>query len=145
LKCLRAWRDDPRAVVADDRTVEQEIGGLLEWFICQCISYGPPNLRRWWSDGVIHLEITQTSRNKFKLLGVTWIDGSGIAPFEIDVVMDPRRDDYFSKCQFRIGMLDRNGQPIVSDRVYSAREVLDKRPRNNRDWAMAVELTPSSE
>jgi hypothetical protein len=145
VKCLRAWRNDPNALIDDTRTVEQEICGLLEWYIGECIPYGPGNLGGWWSDGVIYLEIEERLTDTFKLLGVTWIDCKGIAPFDIDVVLDPDRDDYFAKCIFRIGMLDDNRQPIICDRDRSPRQVLDKRPRYDREWAMAVELTPPNE
>ena len=141
VKCLRAWRDDPNGLVDEHRTVEQEICDLLEWYICECISYGPNNLGGWWSDGVVYLEIEESLHDAFSLLGVTWIDCKGIAPFDIDVVLDPNRDDSFANCIFRIGMLDRHGQPIICDRDRSPQGVLDRRPRQNRDWAMAVELS----
>ncbi len=145
VKCLRAWRDDPNALIGDHRTVEQEICGLLEWYICECIEYGPDSLGGWWSDGVIYLQIEQPSTDTFKLLGVTWIDCKGLSPFDIDVVLDPNRDDHFAKCIFRIGMLDDKGQPFLCDRDRSPHRVLDKRPRYNRGWAMAVELAPPNE
>lgn len=136
------WRDYPNADVDDDQTVVQEIYGLLEWYICECIPYGPNNLGGWWSDGVIHLEIDNPTRDRFKLLGVTWIDSRGIAPFEIDVELDPQDDKYFAKTAFRIGMLDDQRRPLICHRNLSPTRVLAKRPRYNRDWAMAVELTP---
>lgn len=145
MKCLRAWRDNPHALIDDDRTVEQEICTLLEWYICECIAYGLDSLGGWWSDGVIYLEIEEPSTDRFKLLGVTWIDCKGVSPFDIDIVLHPNRDACFAKCIFRIGMLDDQGQPIICDRDRSPRRVLDKRPRYNRDWAMAVELTPPNE
>ena len=142
LRCLRIWRDDPKVVVADNRTVVQEICGLLEWYICECIPYGPDNLRGWWSDGVIHLEIANPITDRFKLLGVTWIDCHGIAPFEIDVECDPQNDTHFAKTVFRIGMLDDQQRPLICHRKLLPTRVLENRPRYNRDWAMAVELTP---
>jgi hypothetical protein len=73
---------------------------------------------------------------------VTWIDSLGIAPFEIDVELDPHDDMYFAKTVFRIGMLDNHGHPLVCNRNLAPTRVLEMRPRYNRDWAMAVELTP---
>lgn len=118
--------------------------GLLEWYICDCLAYGPRNLGGWWSDGVVYLEIRQIEADTFKLLGTTWIDCHGIAPFEIDVELDPVADDYFAKTIFRIGMLDYDGRPKLCDRDRSPSHLLEKRPRHNREWAMAVELTPPS-
>ena len=140
--CLRRWRVDPHAVLDHGRTLEREIYGLLEWFICGCIAYGPRNLRSWWSDGIIHLEITHLGCEKLKLIGVTWIDCHGTAPFEIDVELDPADDHHFAKTIFRIGMLDDRGTPKLCHRNLAVGRVLDMRPRYDRHWAMAVELTP---
>lgn len=141
LCCLRTWRDTPDATVEDGRTLFQEICVLLEFYICGCIAYGPKNLGGWWSDGVIHLEITEPKPDRFTLLGVTWIDSLGIAPFEIDLELDPNDNMYFAKTVFRIGMLDNLGRPLVCNRNLAATRVLETRPQANRDWAMAVELT----
>jgi hypothetical protein len=129
-------------VLETGRSVEREIYLLLEWYICECILYGPHNLGGWWSDGVIHLEITEYEDDHFKLLGVTWIDCKGIAPFEIDIELGPSDDSYFIKTIFRIGMLDHDGRPKLCDRERSPEHLLAKRPRCDHDWAMAVELTP---
>ncbi len=130
-------------VVADNRTVVQELRDLLEWYICECIPYGPDNLGGWWSDGVIHLDIENPTMDRFRLLGVTWIDCHGIAPFEIDVELDPQNDTHFAKTVFRIGMLDDQRRPLVCNRNLLPTRVLENRPRYNRDWAMAVELITS--
>jgi len=145
LRCLRAWRVVSDASIVDNRSAVQEIGELLEWYICDCLSYGPSNLGGWWSDGVIHLEIDNPETDRFKLLGVTWIASFGIAPFEIDLELNPQDDLLFAKTVFRIGMLNDNGLPIVSDRNLAITRVLEIRPRHDRDWAMAVELTPSTQ
>jgi hypothetical protein len=142
VNCLRVWRDNPQAVLEDGRDVEREIYGLLEWYICECIQYGPNNLGGWWSDGVIFLEISEPETDRLKLIGVTWIDCHGVAPFEIDVEMGQPTDDYFAKTIFRIGMLDDQGRPEICDRDRLPSRLLEKRPRYNPDWAMAVELTP---
>jgi hypothetical protein len=136
------WRGDPNALTINHRPVEQEIRSLLEWYICECLSYGPDSLESWWSDGVIHLEIHETAPDSFKLLGVTWIDCLGTAPFEIDVELNSRDDSHFAKTVFRIGVLNDWGCPKIVDRRLNARSVLESRPRRNCDWAMAVELTP---
>jgi hypothetical protein len=142
VKYLRIWRDSPNAVTSNGRTVEDELAGLLEWYICECIPYGPDSLGGWWSDGVVLLEIHQVEPDIFKLLGVTWIDSLGIAPFEIDVELSPSLDSHFTKTTFRIGVLDDYGNPKILDRRMDVRRVLEMRPRHNQDWAMAVELTP---
>ena len=142
VRYLKAWRDDQSSHSANGGPVEQEIRSLLEWYICECLKYGPSNLKGWWSDGVIRLEILLTANDCFKLLGVTWIDSQGVAPFEIDAELDPKDDSKFARTIFRIGTLDEHNQPMVFDRRIDAGHILQTRPVENPDWAMAVELTP---
>jgi hypothetical protein len=132
----------PNAAVEIDRTLYQEICDLLEFYICGCIPYGPKHLGGWWSDGVIHLEIAEPEPDRFKLLGVTWIGSLGIAPFEIDLALDSNDDTHFANTIFRLGMLDEHGQPTFANRNSSPTRVLETRPQYNRDWALAMELTP---
>ena len=91
---------------------------------------------------MIHLEIVEPGPDRFTLLGVTWIASLGISPFEIDLEIDPNDDTYFVKTIFRIGMLDYRGLPAVANQNLAPTRVLEARPQYNRDWAMAVELTP---
>ena len=91
---------------------------------------------------MIYLDIVELAPDRFTLLGVTWIDSLGISPFEIDLELDPNNDTYFAKTIFRIGMLDNHGLPKVASRNLAPTRVLETRPKYNRDWAMAVELTP---
>jgi len=144
LRCLHIWSLDHNAINADGRTVVEEISGLLERYIGECIPYGPKKLGGWWSDGLIHLEINGLTTDRFKLLGVTWIDCRGIAPFEIDLELDPKNEAHFRRTVFRIGILDDRGCPLICDRDLLPSYVLENRPKCNRDWAMAVELTFSA-
>ena len=142
LRCLRDWRIEPDTKLDCGHTLFEKICSLLEFYICGCIQYGPKSLCGWWSDGIIHLEISETEQDHFKLLGVTWVDSLGISPFEIDVELAQNDDTYFAKTVFRIGTLDSYGRPTVCNRNLAPTRVLETRPRYNRDWAMAVELTP---
>jgi hypothetical protein len=139
---LKVWREDAASHSASGGSVEQEIRSLLEWYICECLTYGPSNLRGWWSDGVIRLEIRLTATDCFKLLGVTWIGCEGLAPFEIDVELDAKDNSRFARTILRIGTLDEHNRPMVFGRKIDAGHILQTRPVENRDWAMAVELTP---
>lgn len=143
VRCLRLWRDDPQVLIQDDRAVIQEIHELLEWYIWECIPYGPDNVGGWWSDGVIHLVIDEPTTDRFKLLGVTWIDCYGIAPFEIDVELEPENETYITRTIFRIEMLDDHRRPLICHQNLLPSRVFENRPRYIRDWAMAVELTPT--
>jgi hypothetical protein len=118
---------------------------LVEFYICDCIRYGPNRLRGWWSDGVVHLEIAETIPNHFKLIGVTWIDSHGMSPFEIDVELNTSNDTYFAKTVFRIGTVGDCGEPVLASPNLAPIRVLQTRPRYNRDWAMAIELTAPRE
>ena len=141
-KYLKIWRDDRAALSAFGLPVEQEIAKLLEWYICECLAYGPKEVADWWSDGVVQLKIEQTNTDSFKLLGVTWIDSQGLAPFEIDVELNPADDHLFARTRFRIGSLDGCGRAEVRRPRIATECVLEKRPKRDRDWAMAVELAP---
>ena len=144
-RSLRIWLHDPSTLTEGGQTVEREIYGLLERYICECLTYGPDNLSHWWSDGVTHLELTHIGIDAFKFLGVSWIDSLGIAPFEIDVELSPPDGLHFTKTIFRIGILDDERVPCLCDRNLVWIRVLETRPQGNRDWAMAVELTPALE
>jgi hypothetical protein len=142
LRYLRTWRANPDATVNDGRTLLEEISELLEFYICDCIACGPNSFGGWWSDGVIHLEIAEPKLDRFTLHGVTWIGSLGIAPFKIDLELDPNDEIYFAKTIFRIGTLDKHGIPTVAKPNLIPTRVLETRPQYNRDWAMAIELTP---
>jgi hypothetical protein len=86
--------------------------------------------------------MSKSSTNSIKLLGVAWITALRIAPFEIDVELDPLCDRIFARTRFRIGSRDEFGRPRLFDYVRRTDRVLASRPERNRDWAMAVELTP---
>jgi hypothetical protein len=125
---------------------------IVYWFIrfvgCSIriygyIRYGPVCLGGWWSGGIVYLEIADPIPDRLTLLGVTWLDSLGTAHFEIDMVHDPINGTLLTKTGFRIGMLDNEGRPIVCDRNLVPNRVVELRPRYNRDWAMAFELTPS--
>ena len=140
LKGLRDWQASADTDLESGRGLNQQIRNLLEFYICECISYGLKELCGWWSDGVIHLEISELFPNHFKLIGVTWIDSKGLAPFEIDIIMEPDDWNNFSRTIFRIGKRDTQGWPILCSRDLSTSRILDQRPKHDRDWAMAVEL-----
>lgn len=142
LRCLRLWSVTPDAEHGTDCALYREICGLLEYYIGGCLAYGPKNLRGWWSDGVIYLDIVSPEPGRFKLMGTTWIDSHGIAPFEIDLEFAPNNKLYFAKTVFRIGSIDSDGLPTLFDRNLASIRIMEKRPRSNGDWAMAVELAP---
>jgi hypothetical protein len=134
------WRDDHRALTFDSRPVEDALCGVLEMYIGECLACAPNSPPGWWSDGVFRLEIQETSRDQFKLLGVTWIDSAGTTPFEFDVELSPTDQDQLARTIFRIGTLDADGYPTFFDQY--AIGAIEMRPQRNRDWAVAVELTP---
>jgi hypothetical protein len=142
IKYLRLWRDDPHTITANGQTVEQEIADLLEPYIDECLSYGPNDLRGWFSDGVAYLEVAQVALEIFKLVGVTWIEYDSLAPFEFEIQLRPTDDSHFAKTIFRIGQRDKLGRRMLANSGVAARLLVESRPRSNSEWAMAVELTP---
>jgi len=145
LKCLRTWQIRPDSDPETMPMLDQEIRRLLEFYICDCLGYGPKDLCGWWSDGVIHLEITSPSSDQFKLIGVTWIDSHGITPFEIDIDLDPADDHCFARTVFRIGKRDGQGRPDLCSHDLALSRILEGRPTQDKDWAMAVELAKPAE
>lgn len=145
LECLRTW--SVTMVTDGDQRVQsiRQLSELLEYYICECIRYGPKSLRHWWSDGVVHFEVTVPKPDQFNIVGVTWIDSTGLAPFEFELEMDPSDDTCFAKTTFRLGTLDQSGFPVVCNRTISPAWLLERRPRYNHDWAIAMELSRLNE
>lgn len=142
---LLDWRAAAAGNAEDVQSLIEGICGPIEYYICDCLRYGPKSMTGWWSDGVLLLEVFEIEPDGFKLMGVTWIDSEGLAPFEFDLWIAPNNHRRFAKTVFRIGMLDASGQAFLCDRNLAAIEVLENRPRFNHGWAMAVELTGSQE
>jgi len=145
IKYLQMWRDDRNVVSAFGRPIEREICSLLEWYICECLRYGPPHLQEWWSDGVEGLEISQIAEDAFKLLGVTWIGCEGIAPFEIDLKLNASDESHFASTVFRLGTFDDQGLPKLFHHRIAPHSLVQKRPLQNCDWVIAIELTPPAQ
>ena len=141
---MRCWLNEANSTAEIEKRADRDIRDLLEWYICECITYGPKSLRGWWSDGVVYLEIAQSTKG-VKLIGVTWIDCLGFAPFEIDVEITSTDPPYFTTTVFRIGMRDERGCAHICGADIAPTRVCEMRPRYNWDWAMAVELTPPPE
>lgn len=146
VQALRTWDTHFRADNADGvAAAQQQIKEILEWFICECLSHDPSSLLGgWWSDGVTHLRIGRQNNRKHTLRGTTWIATDGIAPFDFDLTLADHDGQRFDRKLFRIGLLDVHGTPVLCDSGWAVERVLELCPRYNRDWAMAVELTPSA-
>ena len=157
IQALRHWQSNPQPIPTTHSVVDvdlpdselsrgeiqdREILQLVEGFICGALHAGPKPLRHWWSDGILCLHIEATGNDCLKLLGVTWIASDGLAPFEIDVELNPDDEREFRRTVFRLGCTDTRGRPILATSTRHALEILANRPRELRDWAVAIELTP---
>ena len=145
---LRSWRHDPDRHGLANVDAKRTIYELLEGFISELLRYGPSSFREWWSDGVVHLEIREVTGEAtvvVRMLGVTWITSAGLAPFEIEVEFDTRVETRFARTLFRIGVLDELRHPTTCSPTLAPTRILATRPRQDGDWAMAVELTPLGE
>ena len=144
IQAIRRWELDSRAgeheLIAK---AEQHIKTILERFIGDCLSHDPSSrLRGWWSDGVTYLRVKHQANRTFNLRGTTWIGSDGIAPFDFELVLPDDEGRHFDRIRFRIGLLDELGCPTLCDPGWAVDRVLERCPRYNRDWAMAIELTP---
>lgn len=141
---LWAWCDDPASV--QDR--RDEIGGLMEWFLCDAFRHSPDGRQRnWWSDGVTLVELERTGDSAFFGAGATiWADsnshrGFHLAPFEVEFYFASRGDRLPKKVVVRFGELDVAGRIIERPWDTTATKIVANRPTSNDRWAMVIELT----
>ena len=140
------WRWKDAAVPKRDTiVVNDKLGLMLEhWF-----PFGDIPMTRklgTWCDGISSLEVSSSSRLSFLLAGVGWFP-TYLAPFEVEFHFPQRFDTTTISIVLRLGFRDRlfaanfHGTPSANDDVTA----FASRPRNNRDWALAVELTETGE
>ncbi len=131
-------------VVRDEMISQREFACDLEFYLCGLLHIIPQaQAKGLWCDGVIELEIAKFNRTTFRVIGVAYLmrnDTCGLAPFELEFYFEKRRDVVTRHVNFRIHP-DQN----PNDSQYRANRIekfLENRPRQDRDWAIAVTITP---
>ena len=94
-----------------------------------------------WCDGIPLLTVADLSRTAFALAGVGYFPHE-LSPFELDFHYLRRRDMHTTRIEFRFGMRDADGglRTFATNKPPDA--ILMQRPRDLRQWAVAVELSP---
>ena len=95
-----------------------------------------------WCDGVTELSIRKLNRRAFLIAGAAF-SPHHLAPFEIEFHFDRRRDQRPSRTIIRFGERDRDGSIRWHRNDKNAATMVANRPTENRNWAVAVELTPN--
>jgi hypothetical protein len=93
-----------------------------------------------WCDGVVELSIRQMNRRAFVIVGIAFAPNR-LAPFEIEFHFDRRRDKEPMRAIIRFGGCEDDGEIHWHTNLKNAAAILAKRPKFDRDWAVAVELT----
>jgi len=93
-----------------------------------------------WCDGVPLLVVADINRTAFSVAGVGYFPYE-LSPFELDFYYEHRRDLHTTKIEFRFGILDARGGLRTFGTSKNPNTILSQRPREVREWAVAVELT----
>ncbi|MCA9150889.1 MAG: hypothetical protein KDA92_16370 [Planctomycetales bacterium] len=150
---LRHWcQDHPDP--SESRSIEQKrLAELLGIWLASPLLENPVKWNRgWWPDGIVHLELDKRDNKLVVASGVTiWVDnnarqhayGDFLAPFEIEFYFASPSSFRFRKTVVRFGI--RDGKDGIEKCPYSRiphvrRQIFEKRPRRNSDWALAIEI-----
>lgn len=107
----------------------------LEYYLCgifNLVSY--TRSRGIWCDGVAELSIEKTSRLSFLIVAAAYCPHA-LAPVELEFHFPVRRSDRPIRVLFRFD------DPAETGRTTARGKVILKRPKQDRDWTVAVELT----
>lgn len=139
------WRFavDHQQTAANQRdAITAEIAGHLEyWMPFTQI----PMMQRHqaWCDGIPLLHISDLSRTSFFMVGAGYFP-TDFAAFEIEFHYARRRDLHTSRIILRWGRADGRGK-LITTCYADTQHVIDTRPAELSQWAVAVELTPEPE
>ena len=126
-----------------ETTVRSELSVWLEFYLCgafHLIDF--TRSRGIWCDGIIELSIARINRRAFLITGVAYAPNE-LAPFEIEFHFARRRDHEPARTIIRFGELDPDGEIKWHTNAKDAATIVANRPQIDRDWAVAVELTPA--
>lgn len=96
-----------------------------------------------WCDGIPLLVLTVINRTAIKMAGVGYFPYY-YAPFELEFHFKHRRDRRPVRIVFRFGVAGDSGGIGTNYIARSPEKMFSKSPRHDRDWAIAVELTPEN-
>ncbi|MDB5334389.1 MAG: hypothetical protein JWN70_8 [Planctomycetaceae bacterium] len=123
---------------------QSDLAGSLEYYLCGLFDIIPQTQAKgWWCDGVVDLEIAKLNRTTFRIIGGAYLMQSNscwIALFELEFYFEMQRGVAPRQVIFRIRPdLNPNDSQFQWSRVETLRA---NRPPRDRDWAIAVTITP---
>jgi hypothetical protein len=144
---LREWRLPSTVDDADFDAPEGELAGLAERLLSDVFQYfATGRASDYWCDGVTVVDVRVIGPDSYKVLGAAcWAerpDPAGpfyLAPveFEFHGVAGER----IERTIVRFGALDRFGEIKRHPLDSTPQTLVDRRPQENVDWAVALELT----
>ena len=96
-----------------------------------------------WCDGIPLLHVADLNRTAFTIKGVGHFPHE-LSPFGLGFYYKNRRDFKTTKITLQFGMLDHFGELSTFAMNKDPGIIHSQRPRQLRDWAVAVELTPQT-
>jgi hypothetical protein len=137
-------KDDARSELQSPRG---DLALNIEFYLCGVFRIVPvAQSNGWWCDGVMELSITKISRTSFRIAGAAYFGNSApcyLAPFELEFHFAKRRNPEPARVIVRFGELGPNGSIRLCKYPRNAALIATNRPRQERDWVIAVELTPN--
>ncbi len=145
------WASLPRGERTADSAFnsDPDLSQSLEFYWRNILSLVRSRLRvgDWSCDGIIETTLTMWSATAFRLDGILWLLGNGgdmfPAPFELEFRFAKPLDPEPRLVIARVGGLDSRGQLQRYKTPTHAHQFLINRPHSDRDWAIAVNVTPS--
>jgi hypothetical protein len=134
-------KDDARREIV---AAQSDLAVCIEFYLCGVFRLVPvAQSHGWWCDGVIELSIEKLNRTSFLIAGAAYCENSAagfLAPFEIEFHFAKRRDPGPARIIVRFGELDHHGS--IRTTQENPTVIAASRPTQDRDWVIAVELTP---
>ena len=127
---------------------DRDLSGSLECYWCGILRRLPSGslLGHWCCDGVVETTLTKWSATRFRLEGIMWLLGNLAdmfpAPCELEFRFAKPLDPEPMLVIARVGGLDSRGQLQRYKTLSQAHNFLINRPHSDRDWAIAVDVTP---
>ena len=144
------WASLPRGKRTADSAFNSDLdlSRRLEIYWCEILSCLPSESRlgHWCCDGVVETSLTKLSATRFRLDGIMWLLGNLAdmfpAPCELEFRFAKPLDPEPMLVIARVGGLDSRGQLQRYKTLSQAHNFLINRPHTDRDWAIAVDVTP---
>jgi hypothetical protein len=146
VRALWEWSATPAPDTDAQASAVAAVAGWIEAFLSGVFrESNSPGAQSWWSDGVVKLSLTQRSPTAIEAVGATiWAEHGPdfyLAPFEVEFYFASPNDAECVRIIVHFGKLDHLGKIIRLPYDNTAELVIQSRPKNDSDWALAVEIS----